>query len=198
MFLKRLHKPLEEAIDESTLEVPTDVQKKCIPQMKSGQDVLCIDDKGTGKSTALVIAVIHKLKEAVADVPRAMIIVPDAEKGAELEEMFTLYGKYTNLRIHSAYEVRLIEDQRDKIYFGTDIVIGTAKQINTLYRISGINITGMQLFALDDAHRVIRDANQSLIERLFEVLPKCQRVIVSDEYNTKIARIEDQHMSIFL
>jgi superfamily II DNA/RNA helicase len=198
MFLKRLHKPLEEAIDESAIEVPTDVQKKYIPQIKSGQDVICIADKGTGKSTALVIAVIHKLKEAVADVPRAMIIVPDADKGAELEELFAIYGKYTNLRIHTAYEVRLVEDQRDKIYFGTDIIIGTAKQINVLYGISGINITGMQLFVLEDAHKVIRDANQSLIERLFEVLPKCQRVVLADEINNKIERIEDKHMSIFI
>lgn len=198
MFLKRLYKPLEEAINESTLEIPTDVQRKCIPQIKSGQDVVCISEKETGKSTALVIGVIHKLKEAVADVPRAMIIVPDAETGAVLEDMFVIYGKHTNLRIHTAYEVRLIEDQRDKIYFGTDVVIGTAKQINTLYAISGINVTGIQFFALDDAHKVIKDANQSTIERLFETLPKCQKVILADEMNNKIARIEDQHMSTFI
>ena len=72
----------------------------------------------------------------------------DAETGAVLEDMFVIYGKHTNLRIHTAYEVRLIEDQRDKIYFGTDVVIGTAKQINTLYAISGINVTGIQFFTV--------------------------------------------------
>lgn len=198
MFLKRLYQPLEEAINESILEEPTDVQREYIPLIKSGQDVLCIEEEGTGKSTALVIAVIQKLKEALNDVPRAMIVVPNQETGEVLEEMFATYGKYTNLRVHTAYEVRLIENQRDTIYYGTDIVIGTAKQINTLYGISGINVAGIQFFALEDAHILIRDSNVSTIERLFECLPKCQRVILTTETNEKIERVVDQHMSIFI
>jgi superfamily II DNA/RNA helicase len=160
--------------------------------------VVCIEKSGTGKSTALVIAVIQKLKKAVADVPRAMIVVPNQETGEVLEEMFATYGKYTNLRIHTAYEVRLIENQRDVIYYGTDVVIGTPKQINSLYAISGINVAGIQFFALEEAHVLIRDANQSTIERLFECLPKCQRVVLAAEMNEKIERVMDQHMAIFI
>ncbi|MCH4895607.1 DEAD/DEAH box helicase [Marinilabiliaceae bacterium JC040] len=197
MFLKRLYQPLERAITESHLEEPISKQKDNISAIKSGRDVVYIDKEEQGKSTAIAISVINKLKEEFEDVPRAMIIVPDKEEGEKLEECFSIYGKYTSLRVHTAYETRLIEDQRDEIYFGTDILIGTVKQINKLYAISGINITGVKIFIIDNSDKVITDANQSEVERICESLPKCQKILVGTKINSRVERIIDQHMLIY-
>jgi len=198
MFLKKLYEPLERAIEESVLENTTDVQKKLIPQIKSGNDVLCIDEEGgNGTTTALVITTINKLKEAYKDVPRAMIVVPSQAIGEKMEEMFAIYGKYTNLRVHTAYDTRLIEDQRDKIYFGTDVVIGTLTQINNLFSISGINVGKIQLMAIDDADQIAKDAALSPIERLYQCLPKCQRIIIAKKNTNNIDRIVENNMYVF-
>jgi len=198
MFLKRLYEPLERAIDESILEVPTDIQKEYIPQIKSGRDVVCFDEEdGNGKTTALVIATIHKLKEEYADVPRAMILVPDEEKGKEMEELFATYGDYTSLRVHTAYPTRKLDDQRDSIYFGTDILIGTVSQINTQYSMSGINLGNLQMLIIDDADLIIKDASVGQMNRIFECVPKCQKIMFTKKVTDNIQRLIDNEFNVF-
>lgn len=198
MFLKKLYEPLERAIEDTLLEEPTDLQKEYIPQIKSGKDVVCYDEEeGNGKTTAIVISIINKLKEEYADVPRAMIVVANKEKGEEMEEMFANYGEYTSLRVNTAYETRLLEDQRDKIYFGTDILIGTVSQINTQYSMSGLNLGNLQIFVIDDADLIIKDATIGQMDRLMDCLPKCQKVMFTKNMTNNIERIINNNFNIF-
>ena len=147
MFTEKLDIQLLESLEENGLIESTGLQHACIPKIKSGRDVICMADNGTGKSTTIVISVLNKLKASLDDNPRALIVVADKEKAAAMKSEFDRLGSYTDLRVHTACDDGKINDQKDEIYMGSDVVIGTAKRLNQIYTLYALNLTVLKIFA---------------------------------------------------
>ncbi|MBT8319827.1 MAG: DEAD/DEAH box helicase, partial [Gramella sp.] len=130
MSFKKLTPPLKEALNRLGYEMPTAFQKKILPKIKSGADLYGLAPEGSGKTTAMIISVIQKLNaEAFEDSPRALIYVKDKASALELEQKFLEFTREMDLRIYCAYDEQNIDDQKDKIYYGVDIVIATPKRL---------------------------------------------------------------------
>lgn len=196
MFTEKLDIQLIESLEENGLTKSTALQHLCIPKIKSGRDLVCIADDETGKTSTIIISVIQKLKASLDDNPRAVIIVPNSESAHKIKEEFNRLGTYTDLRIHTACEDGKINDQKDEIYMGSDVVIGTPKRLNQIYSVYGLNLSVVKIFAIDDAEQVIKSINYSQIDRLAESLPKAQKVVFSSGLNDWIARFADEFMNV--
>lgn len=197
MFLKRLIEPLNIALEEVGYEEPTEVQKNAITKIKSGADLLCLANEGTGRTTAIVIGVIHKLKAAFEDVPRALIVVPDEEHAIAMKEQFDILGKHTDLRVFPAFEKQDINKLRDNIYFGSDVVIGSAKRLNELYSYNGLNLNNLKMLIVDDADVLLRHEVMAQMDRLGDCVPKCQHIVFTKKLNDRIERFAEVYMNIF-
>ncbi len=174
MFLKKLEPFLLDAIAEVGYQQPTAVQKTCISKIKSGVDLFVKSDEGTGKTTALVIAVIQQLKQAFEDVPRALIVTDTREKSEMLKEQFQLLGQNTNLRVFCE---------------------GDAGNLNELYAFSGINLGNLKMFIIDDAELIMRDQILSEIDRLAPYIPKSQRIVFCSRFTKQMNRFEEEYMN---
>ena len=194
MFVKKLNKALSEALLEAGFTEPTEVQQLCIPRIKSGADMVCIAPEGQGKTTMLVIGIIQRLTEALNDVPRALVIVDSKERALEIKAIFDLLGKNTNLRVFCSDVERKIEDQRDKIYAGSDVIIGTAKRLNELYSFSALNLSDLKMFVVDDAEIVMRQLITSQIDRLAGSIPKSQQLVFGSHNTDRIDRFIELFM----
>ncbi len=197
MFLKRLIEPLNIALEEEGYKEPTKVQKNTIAKIKSGADLLCVADTNSGKTTAIVIGVIQKLKQAFEDVPRALIVVPDEEKAIKMKELFDIFGKYTNLRVFPAFEKQDINKLRDNIYFGSDVVIGSAKRLNELYSHNGLNLNNLKMLIIDDTDILLRHQVMAQLDRLADSVPTCQHILFTNKLTDRIERFADIYMNIF-
>ena len=62
MSFKKLNPSLKESLSGLGMESPTPFQKKILPRIKSGANVFGIAPEGAGKTTALVIGTIQKLR----------------------------------------------------------------------------------------------------------------------------------------
>ena len=194
MFLKKLNENLIERLSETNLETAFPFQKKSISRIKSGGDLICVSDVNTGKSTTLIIGIIHQLKTELNDVPRAIIAVENNKKAEILKEQFDTLGKYNKLRVHAIYEGANIENERDAVYIGADIVIGTAKRLNQLYFINGINLGDLKILAIDDAHSIAKQSELSAYDKLFKSVPKCQKIIFSEKITDRINFYKEEFM----
>jgi len=167
-----------------------------LPTLKSGADAYLIAPKGSGKTTALIITVIQKLKAAAfEDSPRAVILVKDKADALTLKEAFEKFTNTSDLRVYAAYDEYDIEKQRTEIYFGQDIVIATPSRLSKLYFLNGIHLGEVQLFAIDDANFLGRQNAYNYILRLSESIAKCQFLIIADEMNSKISNYQNAFMS---
>ena len=195
MFHKKIDQHINEALSELGIEKPISVQKKAISSIKSGIDSLIISGEKSGKTTALVVALVQILKSALNDVPRAMVIVDTKEDADQMKQMFDEIGKGTNLRVHCVYPGPNLLKIRDKVYFGTDIVIGTVKRLNELYSNSGLNLNDLQIIVFDNADTTFKIELHAQIDRLTEIMPNVQKVIFARTINEKIDRYTNKYMA---
>ena len=189
MFKEKLNKKLAAALLENGFEEPKEMQLKCIPKINGGSDVIGIGPNNCGKSSAIIIGAIQKLGRAFEDAPRALIIVSDEVKALEMKEQFKLFAQGTDLRAELAFEGGKIDAQTEAIYFGTDIVIGTAKRVLEIYFRKNFNLNKIKLFVIDDAEMIIKNSLQGQIDRLALSLPKCQHLVFTNELNPKIEKL---------
>lgn len=196
MFTEKLDVQLLESLEENGLTESTELQHVCIPKIKSGRDLVCVANEGTGKTTTIIVSVLQKLKASFDDNPRAIIIVPDSDSANKIKEEFIRLGEYTDLRIHTACEDGKLDNQKDEIYMGSDVVIGTAKRLNQVYSVYGLNLTMAKILAIDDAEMVIKSINYTQIDRLAESMPKAQKLVFSSDVNDWIARFADEFMNV--
>lgn len=194
MFNKKFSKVLNEALEVNNILEANALQQLCISKINSGVDVVIESPEKTGKSTTLAITTIHKLKYAVEDVPRALIISPTVESCDALFAQFKLLAAGSDLRIHVAHEKGLIDKQGEDIYFGADVVIGTPRRILEIYFHKNLYINKLKLFAIDDIETLVKNQHQGEIHRLSDSLPKCQRLALTDKLTERIETLLDKFM----
>jgi superfamily II DNA/RNA helicase len=196
MSFKKLHPLLKESLENLGLETSNGLQKKVLPILKGGTDIYIFAPKGSGKTTALIIATIHKLKaEAFEDSPRALVIVENKNEALLLKDEFERFTNNTDLRVYAAYDEYDIEKQRKEIYVGQDIIIATPSRLSKLYFLNGIHLGQVQLFVIEGADYMGRNNAYNHILRLSESIDKCQFVIIADEMNSKIKNYQNTFMS---
>ncbi|MFI1743122.1 DEAD/DEAH box helicase [Thalassobellus sediminis] len=194
MPFKKLIEPLKDTIAHKGFETPLPLQKKILSKIKGGSSLFVIAPKESGKTTSLVISVIQKLKNAFEDAPRALIFVKDKQAALDLELEFNAFKKGTDLRVYCAYEEKSIDDQKDEIYVGTDIVIATPKRLNKIFFLNGINLNKLQMFIVEDAEFLFRNNNLSEVTRTPESIDKCQYLVFSDKFDARFERWQDSFM----
>lgn len=196
MSFKKLNPLLKETLTNLEIETPLSFQKKILPIIKSGSDAYIIGEKGSGKTTALIIYTIHKLKaEAFEDSPRALFIVENQDKVLKLEEAVLKFTANTNLRVYATSERYDFEKQKVAIYYGQDIVIGTPSFLTKLYFQNAIHLGQIQIFATDDTDHLGRKNAYNHILRLTESMEKFQSIIIADDWNSKIANYQNGFMA---
>ncbi|MFV0290660.1 MAG: DEAD/DEAH box helicase [Mangrovibacterium sp.] len=192
MKLKKFTPELAEAIVDAGYDQFSAIQELAIPKIRSGADLFIIGEKGSGKSTALVMSIIQQLKEAVEEAPRALIVVNSKEKAYELEELFQLLGRNTNLRTFVVFDKGILQYQKNMIYEGLDILIGTPKRIDELMSTTGIPMVKIRMLAFDDVDFMVTQLQQKLIYRLVYALPKVQTILLAEEWSERFDELEER------
>lgn len=185
MFKEKLNAQLSSALESKGFTEPTELQKRIIPKIKSGASFLCISSTGSGKSTSIVIGVIQRLTAALNDVPRAIIVVADKQQAIDMKEQFNALIRQSELRVHCAVDGEKFLDQKDKIYAGSDVVIGTARRFNELYANNGLNLNALKMFVIDNSEVVIKNEVHSQVERLAGGVGKAQWLLFGDRITEK-------------
>ena len=187
---------LAEALKNNEITELSELEKICIPKIKSGRDLLCVAGEGCGKTTTIVVSVLQRLKKSLNDTPRAVIIVPDTDSAIEMKNEFSRLGEYTDLRVHLACENEKIDFQKDRIYMGSDVVIGTTKRLNQIYSLYALDLSGIKLFAIDDAEEVLKNMNCAQVIRLANGPAKTQFLLFAHHTTDLIERFSEEIMTI--
>jgi ATP-dependent RNA helicase RhlE len=191
-----LNDQLVELLNENQISELNDLQQVCVPKIKSGNDLLCIAPEGSGKTTTIVATVLHKLKKAVHDNPRAVIVVPDTARAEAMQLMFQKLGYYTDLRVHTACENEKIDDQKDRIYMGSDVVIGTLKRLTQIYTMYALNLSVVKMLIVDDAEEVLRNMNLVQMIRIAEGPVKTQHIVFATRLSEWVDRYTERILNV--
>jgi superfamily II DNA/RNA helicase len=186
MSFKKIPEALSENLERNEIVEPNEFQTKILSKIKSGAHIYGIGPKGCGKTMALMISVLTKLKsKAQGDNPRALIFVKDKVAAETLEAGFKKLTRFTDLRVVLAIEEHTLAKQKDQIYLGSDVVIATPKRLSKLYFLNGINLTQLQMMIVEDAEFTIKNNFHTTIDRISESLPKTQFLMFFKEKHNR-------------
>ncbi len=187
MSLKKYNEVLQTALIDAGFENQTEFQKIFISKIKEGKDFIGIGPNGAGKSTAIASGVLQRLdKQSKDDAPRAIVIVTDKVKTLEMEAIFARLGRRMDLITEIIHDKGHKVQQRNALYTGADIVIGTAKRLCEMYIYNGLNLAKVKTIIIDDAEAILKAGLQTEILRLSESINKCQYIMINDVYTDRI------------
>merc|ERR1719289_414627 len=107
-------------------KVPTPIQRKTIPLILDGKDVVAMARTGSGKTACFLLPMFHKLKHRSAKCgARALVLSPTRELALQTLRFAKELGKYTGLRYECVLGGDAIEKQFAAIHENPDIIFAT-------------------------------------------------------------------------
>ncbi|WP_456458395.1 DEAD/DEAH box helicase [Reichenbachiella sp.] len=176
----KFNKQVLNAIDEAGYASPTPIQKKAIPLVLSGHDVMGIAQTGTGKTAAFVLPLLMKLKYAQGQDPRALILAPTRELALQINENIKKYATYVDLRYAAVYGGTGMKAQEEKLADGIDILVATPGRFMDLYRKRIFSTKQIKTLVIDEADKMMDMGFMPQIRQILEIIPvKRQNLLFS-------------------
>ncbi|MDF1686258.1 MAG: DEAD/DEAH box helicase [Parvibaculaceae bacterium] len=182
------------AVSDTGYETPTPIQAEAIPHVLQGKDVLGIAQTGTGKTASFTLPMIELLSRgrARARMPRSLILEPTRELAAQVAENFELYGKNHKLSMALLIGGVSFAEQEKKLDRGVDVLIATPGRLLDHFERGKVMLSGVQVFVVDEADRMLDMGFIPDIERICKTLPFTrQTLFFSATMPPEIQRITD-------
>lgn len=194
MFLKKINPQLDQALTENGFIEPSELQQETFSPIKSGTNLIVQSPEKSGKSTTIAINTIHRLDKPFEQSPRALIIVPSKEKVLEMVSIFETLNHHNKLRVYHTYEQTDIDNDKNLISVGIDVLIGTPKKLHELFSGAGFDINRLKLFIVDDLDIILKNRHEQIISRLVNANEKVQKLFFTSVITEKIELLADSLM----
>jgi|SRR5690606_1139356 len=194
MKLKKINEHLAHRLTELHITEPSEILKDCFGTIKSGNDLVIIHEDDEIREDAIVIGVIQRLEKPHMLSPRALIVVKDKEAVLRLHEKFENYGKYTELRIFSTHEKTDLDEDKNLISIGIDVLIGTPDRLSEMFTVAGYDVNQLLMYVIDETDHLLRKRFETKLARLSEAIGKVQRFYLATAEYEKMDAFVDKTM----
>ncbi|MCC9042954.1 DEAD/DEAH box helicase [Myroides sp. M-43] len=197
MKLKKINSTLQENLGRNGLLEPTTLQKKTFGTIKSGKDVVIFGPKEQGKTTAMIIAAIQRVDKLVEEdiATKVLIVVKDKFEVERLVEVFEAYTKYMDLRVYGVHDYTDLDEDKNQLSLGSDILIGTATRLNEMFASAGFDVNQLKMYIIDDIDLQLRNRLEPRLHRLSESIGKTQRVYFATEFVEQLDMFADKSLT---
>ena len=189
-----LSDPILRAIAEMGYKHPTPIQEQAIPIVLMGRDVLGVAQTGTGKTAGFTLPLLDILagSRARARMPRSLILEPTRELALQVAENFVQYGKHLKLTHALLIGGESMNDQKDALMRGVDVLIATPGRLIDLFERGGLLMTDTRILVIDEADRMLDMGFIPDVERIVAMLPRTrQTLFFSATMAPEIKRLSD-------
>ncbi len=168
------------SIAEAGYEEPTPIQKQAIPYVLKGRDVVACAQTGTGKTASFTLPMIDILSRgrARARMPRSLVLSPTRELATQIAEDFKIYGKHCKLSMALLIGGVSYAEQDAKLSKGVDVLIATPGRLLDHFQLGKLLLSGIDVFVIDEADRMLDMGFIPDIERIAKLLTKKHQTLL--------------------
>ena len=195
-----LHEDILEGIRPMNFDQMTPVQEQTIPVIMEGRDLIGCAQTGTGKTAAYTLPLLERLlREGNPDnVVKSLIVVPTRELAQQIDVQFQGFSYFLPLSTTVVYgggDGFGWSEQKQGMLMGTDIVIATPGRLIAHIQNSGIDLSHVEYFVLDEADRMLDMGFFDDIMRIVSQLPsERQTIMFSATLPPKIRKLAKEIM----
>ncbi|KAF4356342.1 hypothetical protein G4B88_001217 [Cannabis sativa] len=133
--------------------VPTPIQRKTMPLILAGNDVVAMARTGSGKTAAFLVPMIERLKQHVPQSGvRALILSPTRDLALQTHKFTKELGRFTDLRISLLVGGDSMESQFEELAQSPDIIIATpGRLMHHLSEVDDMSLRTVEYVVFDEA-----------------------------------------------
>lgn len=184
------------ALNRKGYGFPTPIQRRVIPALLNGLDVVAMARTGSGKTAAFLAPLLHRLAakprslsdSARRNGPRALILAPTRELALQTLRFHKSYGRELNPKIGATVVVggTPLEAQFEALAICPDIVIATPgrllQMLAEMGKTGGLTLNSVEIFVMDEADRLFEGTLASETSAIIEQL--CPETQVESDRQT--------------
>ncbi|KAI8463120.1 MAG: DEAD-domain-containing protein [Monoraphidium minutum] len=165
---------LLKAIKRKGFRLPTPIQRRTLPLILQGLDVIAMARTGSGKTAAFVIPLLHKL---AAHSPRAgargLVLSPTRELALQTHKVVRELSRGSDLRTAALVGGDAMEAQFAELAANPDIIVATpGRLLHHLEEVEGLGLASVEYVVFDEADRLFEmgfaDQVKDVLSRLRE------------------------------
>ncbi len=187
-----------DGIDAMNFVEMTPVQEQTIPIILEGRDIIGCAQTGTGKTAAYTLPLLSRLaREGNPDnIIRSVIMVPTRELAQQIGmqlEGFSYYLPLSHTVVYGGGDGAGWDQQKKGLLMGADIVVATPGRLLSHIANSGIDLSHVGYFILDEADRMLDMGFLNDIMQIAKNMPEeRQTILFSATLPPKIRQLAKQ------
>ncbi|MDG0974733.1 MAG: DEAD/DEAH box helicase [Crocinitomicaceae bacterium] len=186
MSFKKLLPEVKEALASIEILSVSEFGKVLFSTIKSGSHVLAIAPEKTGKTEAAIVACFNKVNKELEGAPRVIFICKSIDAAVNMHERISRAAEKLDVTVDLAHDKGNMVQQRNDIFDGTEIIVGTIKRIHDLFIQNGINFKLLDYLIIDDFEDVLMQGKVGEIKRLIESFGKTQLICLANGSNSRV------------
>jgi len=157
---------------------PTLIQRKSIPVVLQGNDLIGAAQAGTGKTAAYLLPMLTRLLDGPRRL-RGLVLAPTRELAAKVETQARDYARFTDIRIVVVYPGAPLPPQEKVLRDpGVDLLVTTPARLLELHARGGMNFEDVEMMVLDEADRMVDMGFAPDLRKILKLLPETRQTLM--------------------
>ena len=190
-----LNRDLLYAIEKQYYTHPYSIQKKVIPEILKGKDLLGIAQTGSGKTASYVLPTLQLLQGKVVSKNRhinTLVLVPTRELAIQVQKVYKSFNDYLEQGIKSlaVYGGVSINPQMMDLQ-GVEILVATPGRLIELLEKKALYLNEVEVLVLDEADKMLNLGFKDEMSTILNLLPKKrQNLLFSATLSSDLSAIQ--------
>lgn len=160
-------------------KIPTPIQRKTIPLILEGRDVVAMAKTGSGKTACFLIPLFEKLKRRDATKgARAVILSPTRELAVQTFKFIKELGKYIELKVALVLGGDPMSSQFSAIHSCPDIIVATPGRFLHLCVEMDLKLNAVEYVVFDEADRLFEMGFGEQLNETLNRLPESKQMVM--------------------
>ncbi|XP_068190834.1 ATP-dependent RNA helicase DDX54 [Antennarius striatus] len=171
--------PVYKGVMKKGYKVPTPIQRKTIPMILDGKDVVAMARTGSGKTAAFLVPMFEKLKAPqVQTGARALILTPTRELALQTMKFTKELGRFTGLKTALILGGDSMDDQFAALHENPDIIIGTPGRLMHVVKEMNLKLQNVEYVVFDEADRLFEMGFAEQLQEIIRRLPDTRQTLL--------------------
>lgn len=147
----------------------TPVQEKTFSHILSGRDIIARAETGSGKTAACAVPLVQMVDPSIKAI-QSLILVPTRELALQYVSEISDIARHIDVNPFAVYGGFSMQTQLAKLKHGVDILVATPGRLIDLLYNTGLSISEVRTFVLDEADEMLNMGFLTDVELIFSCL----------------------------
>jgi ATP-dependent RNA helicase RhlE len=172
-----LHEKLALRCESLNFTEPTPIQKRAIPVILKGADLIGCAETGTGKTAAFLLPAIQKLTSRPAPGARVLVIAPTRELVSQIEDAYRQFAP-KKLPCVSLIGGANMKRQCDALRRGASVLVATPGRLLDHVERGTVDLSNIEILVLDEADRMLDMGFLPAIRKVLARVPEKRQTLL--------------------